>query len=36
MKDGLATLEIWTEDPEGKRTTVGKATVEVPQDTGEA
>jgi acyl dehydratase len=36
MNDGLATLEIWTEDPEGKRTTVGKATVEVPQDTGEA
>ena len=27
--DGAAELEVWTEDPEGNRTTIGKATVEL-------
>ena len=27
--DGEAELEVWTEDPEGSRTTIGKATVEL-------
>lgn len=29
ISDGLVELEIWTEDLDGKRTTIGKATVEL-------
>jgi acyl dehydratase len=29
VRDGVAELEIWTEDPEGNRTTLGLATVEL-------
>jgi acyl dehydratase len=29
VSDGVAELEIWTEDPEGNRTTLGRATVEL-------
>jgi acyl dehydratase len=29
VRDGLAELEVWTEDPEGNRTTLGRATVEL-------
>ena len=29
VQDGLAELEVWTEDPEGNRTTLGRATVEL-------
>ena len=29
VRDGVAELEVWTEDPEGKRTTLGRATVEL-------
>jgi acyl dehydratase len=36
VKDGLATLEVWTEDPDGNRTTLGKATVELPHGAGGA
>jgi acyl dehydratase len=36
VKDGLATLEIWTEDPGGNRTTIGRATAELPREAGRA
>ena len=29
VTDGIAELEVWTEDPGGNRTTIGKATVEL-------
>jgi len=29
LEGNTAELEIWTEDPEGNRTTLGKATVEL-------
>jgi acyl dehydratase len=31
VTDGIAELEVWTEDPGGTRTTIGKATVELPE-----
>lgn len=29
VSDGMADLELWTEDPEGTRTTIGRARVEI-------
>jgi acyl dehydratase len=34
VKDGVAELEVWTEDPDGKRTTLGRATVELAEGEG--
>jgi len=31
VTDGIAELEVWTEDPGGTRTTIGKATVQLPE-----
>jgi acyl dehydratase len=31
VRDGVAELEVWTEDPQGRRTTLGRATVEMAQ-----
>ena len=31
VEDGTAQLEVWTEDPAGNRTTLGRATVELGQ-----
>jgi acyl dehydratase len=31
LADGAAELELWIEDPDGNRTTLGRATVELPQ-----
>jgi hydroxyacyl-ACP dehydratase HTD2-like protein with hotdog domain len=36
VRSGLATLEIWTEDPSGNRTTIGRATAELPREAGGA
>jgi acyl dehydratase len=34
VSDGIAELEVWTEDPEGSRTTLGRATIEMAQGGG--
>jgi acyl dehydratase len=34
VSDGVAELEVWTEDPEGNRTTLGRATVDLSEDEG--
>jgi acyl dehydratase len=34
VSDGFAELEVWTEDQEGKRTTLGRATVELAEGAG--
>ena len=31
VRDGVAELEVWTEDPDGRRTTLGRSEVELPE-----
>jgi acyl dehydratase len=34
VSDGVAELEVWTEDPDGNRTTLGRATVDLSERDG--
>ena len=36
VEEGIAELEVWTEDPDGNRTTVGTATVELAREARQA